>query len=134
MKPDPAITALLLDTTVIIDVLRNRNRRRAWLEQQILAGKSLATSAICIAEIHSGLRPGEEANTRAFLAYLEWIPVLPSMAEHAGRMKADFSRRGRTYSLLDLLIAATAMEGGLALVTDNQKHFQIHGLTLYPLP
>ena len=125
---------LLLDTTVLIDVLRNRNQRRSLLEKLVLSGKVLSTSVISIAEVHGGLRPGEETATRAYLANLEWIPVSPSIAEKAGLMKAAFSRQGRTHSITDMIVAATAMERGCALATDNRKHFQIPGLSLFPLP
>jgi predicted nucleic acid-binding protein len=127
-------TRLLLDTTVIIDVLRNRNQRRSLLEKLVVSGTVLATSTVCIAEIYSGLRPGEAAHTKAQLANLEPVPVSASIAERAGLIKAALARLGQTHSLLDMMIAATAMEIGSSLATDNQKHFQIPGLTLFPLP
>jgi predicted nucleic acid-binding protein len=125
---------LLLDSTVLIDALRNRNQRRTWLEQLVLSGKVLATSVISIAEVYGGLRPGEEAATRRHLANLEWLPVSALIAEQAGLIKAGLSRQGRTHSIADMIIAATAIEYGCALATDNQMHFQIPGLTLIPLP
>jgi predicted nucleic acid-binding protein len=41
---------------------------------------------------------------------------------------------GRTHTLDDMMIAATALEYGYTLVTDNPKDFQIPGLALLPLP
>jgi predicted nucleic acid-binding protein len=124
----------MLDTTVLIDVLRNRNKRRAWLEQLVLSGKVLATSTISIAEVYGGLRPGEQAATRMHLANLEWLPVSAPIAEQAGLIKAGLRRKGLTHSITDMIVAATAIEYGCALATDNQKHFQVPGLTLIPLP
>jgi predicted nucleic acid-binding protein len=134
MTPPVSGSLLLLDTTILIDVLRNRNRRRAWLEQLVLSGKVLATSVICIAEVYGGLRPGEEAATRRHLANLEWLPVSAPIAEQAGLIKARLGRQGRTHSVTDMIIAATAIECGCALATDNQRRFQIPGLTLVALP
>jgi predicted nucleic acid-binding protein len=134
MTPTISASLLLLDSTVLIDLLRNRNQRRAWLEQLVLSGKVLATSVISIAEIYGGLRPGEEAATRMHMANLEWLPVSAPIAEQAGLLKAGLSRQGRTHSITDMIVAATAIEYGCALATDNQKHFQIPGLTLIPLP
>ena len=125
---------LMLDSTVLIDVLRNRNQRRAWLEQLVLSGRVLATSVISIAEVYSGLRPGEETATRMHLANLEWLPVSAPIADQAGLLKAGLSRQGRSHSITDMIIAATAIECGCPLATDNQKHFQIPGLTLLPMP
>jgi predicted nucleic acid-binding protein len=33
-----------------------------------------------------------------------------------------------------MIVAATAMENGFPVATDNRKDFQIPGLTLFPLP
>jgi len=134
MTPVSSNSMLLLDTTVLIDVLRSRNHRRAWLEQLVLSGKVLATSVISIAEVYGGLRPGEEAPTRMHLANLEWLPVSAPIAEQAGLIKASRSRQGHSHSITDMIIAATAIECGCPLATDNQKHFQIPGLTLLPMP
>ncbi len=134
MNAGTAGPLLMLDTTVLIDALRNRNQRRGWLEQRVVSGNVLAVSAVTIAEVHAGLRPGEEAATRAQLANLEWLPVTGVIAERAGSMKAYLSRQGRTHSLADMMIAATAMEHGCELATDNLKHFQIPGLRLAGVP
>ena len=39
-----------------------------------------------------------------------------------------------TLSLSDMLIAATALEHGLTLITHNKKHFPMPELSLYPFP
>ena len=125
---------IVLDTTVLIDALRNRNQRRAFLAGLAASGQELVTSTICVAEVYGGLRPGEEQVTQAFLAVLEWIPVSPAIAERAGKMKADLRRQGQTRSITDMIVAATALESGIAVATDNRKDFQIPGLALLPLP
>ena len=125
---------ILLDTTVLIDTLRNRNQRRSLLAALVASGHALATSTVNIAEIYSGMRPGEEPATRAFLAGLDQIPVSATIAVRAGLLKAAFRSQGQTRSILDMLVAATAMEIGSPVATDNQKDFQISGLTLLHLP
>ena len=52
-------STVLLDTTVLIDALRKRNRRRELLAALLASGHSLATSTFSIAEVYGGLRPGE---------------------------------------------------------------------------
>jgi predicted nucleic acid-binding protein len=131
MSPAPAI---LLDTTVLIDALRNRNQRRGFLAGLVAAGQTLATSAVNIAEVYGGLRPGEEQSTRALLAGLELIAVSPAIAERAGQLKAAFRRQGVTRSITDMMVATTALEHGFPVATDNRRDFQIPGLTLIPLP
>ncbi|MGA9673157.1 MAG: type II toxin-antitoxin system VapC family toxin [Terracidiphilus sp.] len=125
---------IILDTTVLIDALRNRNQRRALLASFILSGQELATSTICIAEIYGGLRAGEEQVTQTFLSGLDVVPVSSAIAERAGQLKAAFRRQGYTRSITDMIIAATAMENGLPVATDNCKDFQVPGLSLFPIP
>ena len=127
-------STLLMDTTVLIDVLRNRNDRRRLLASLVLSGQELATSAICVAEVYGGMRRGEEVATRALLAGIEQIPVSAAIGERAGNLKADFRRLGQTRSIADMIVAGTALERGCALATDNQKDFQVPGLSLFPLP
>jgi len=124
---------IILDTTVLIDALRNRNQRRALLAGLVVSGQELATSTICVAEVYGGLRPGEELATRAFLSGVDMVPVSPAIAERAGELKAAFRRQGQTRSITDMIVAATALENGLPVATDNRKDFQVPGLSLFPL-
>ena len=125
---------IILDTTVLIDALRNRNQRRALLAGLVVSGQELATSTICVAEVYGGLRPGEELATRAFLSGVDMVPVSPAIAERAGELKAAFRRQGQTRSITDMIVAATALENAFPVATDNRKDFQIPGLSLIPLP
>lgn len=125
---------LLLDTSVLIDVLRNRKGRRALLASLIESGHTLSTTSINIAEIYSGMRPQEEIQTSGFLDSLECYPITVAIARHAGSLKFAAAQRGRTLTLADMLIAATALEHRLTLLTDNRKDFTLSGLKLYPLP
>jgi predicted nucleic acid-binding protein len=48
-----------------------------------------------------------------------------------GDLKAGLQKRGNPIDDMDLMIAATAMNHGLVLVTDKEKHFKkITGLTV----
>jgi predicted nucleic acid-binding protein len=125
---------LLLDTSVLIDALRLRRNRRQWLAELVRAGHTLATSALNLAEVYAGLRPGEEARTKAFLLALECHKITAGIAETAGNLKSEWARKGRTLTLADTLIAAVALQEGCALATDNRKDFPMPELKLYPLP
>ncbi len=122
---------LLLDTTVLIDVLRNRRGRRELLAEAVREGCMLATTAINLAEIHAGMLPGEEVRTEEFLEGLECYPITKAIARRAGKLKWEWSRKGQTLALDDMLIAATAVEHGLTLMTDYRMDFPMRDLTLY---
>ncbi len=125
---------LLLDTTVLLDVLRARQNRRSLLAELIGGGHVLATAAINIGEVYAGMRLGEENRTEAFLSSLDCYPITGAIARRAGSLKSTWAHKGRTLSLADMMVAATALEHGLSLVTDNRKDFPLSELNFYPLP
>jgi hypothetical protein len=49
---------VLLDTSVLIDVLRYRNQRHEWLAELVRGGHVVSTTTLNIAEIYAGMRPG----------------------------------------------------------------------------
>lgn len=48
------------------------------------------------------------------------------------RLRFEYARKGAILSLLDMLIAATALERGLTLITANRKHFPMPELVIHP--
>jgi predicted nucleic acid-binding protein len=124
---------LLLDTTVLIDVLRGRADRRALLVELAVSGHTLVTSAINLGEVYAGMRQEEETQTELFLSTLECYAVTPEIARRAGRLKSEWARKGKTLTLADMIVAATALEHGLTLMTDNRKDFPLSELEFYPL-
>lgn len=92
----------------------------------------LATAAINVAEVYAGMRAGEEAKTQRLLSNLDCYPLTADVARRAGTLKYESARKGQTLSLADMIVAATALEHGLALMTDNHKDFAVvRGLELY---
>lgn len=125
---------LLLDTSVLIDVLRRRNQRREFLAELVRTGHTLTTTTLNIAELYAGVRPGEEQTTEAFLGGLELYELSGSSARQAGKLKSTWARKGRTLTLADTIVAASAIEHGCALLTDNRKDFPMPEVLVYPLP
>lgn len=125
---------VLLDTTVLIDVLRARRNRRVLLAELVEGGHTLATGAINIGEVYAGVRPEEKAKTEVFLSNLDCYPVTAPIARRAGLLKSAWAQKGRTFSLADMMVAATALEHGLTLMTDNRRDFPLPELIFHPLP
>jgi len=125
---------LLLDSSVLIDVLRGRRGRPAWLRQLVLDGHSLETSALNVAEVRAGMRPGEEVRTQGLLGALRCHPVTVKAGEKAGDFRNHWARRGRTLSLADAVVAAVTVEQGCTLVTDNRRDFPMPEVRLFDLP
>ena len=125
---------LLLDTSIMIDVLRLRNQRNEWLAGLVRAGHTLSTTTLNIADIYAGMRPAEEGRTEALLSGLELHELTGTSARLAGRLKNTWARKGHTLTLADTIVAAIAIERGCALLTDNRKDFPMPEVQLYPLP
>jgi tRNA(fMet)-specific endonuclease VapC len=125
---------LLLDTSVLIDVLRRRNQRREFVAELVRAGHILSTSLLNVAEIYAGMRSSEQSNTQALFSGLQLYELSPQSARLAGEMKNLWSKKGQTLALGDAIVAAVAIEQGCQLLTDNRKHFPMSEIQLYPLP
>ena len=125
---------LLLDTSILIDVLRRKKLRNEWLAGLVRNGHTLATTTLNIAEIYAGMRPAEESRTEALLGGLQVHELNGTSARLAGRFNNTWARKGHTLSLADAMVAAIAIEHGCALLTDNRKDFPMTEVQLYPLP
>jgi predicted nucleic acid-binding protein len=125
---------LLLDTTILIDVLRARNNRRVLLAELVEAGHTLTTAAINIGEVYSGMKPSETDATEGLLSSLVCYPITATIGRRAGSLKNKWAQKGQTLTLADMIVAAVALEHQLTLMTDNRKDFPIPGLTFFPLP
>ena len=128
------MAAVLLDTTVLIDVLRGRPETIARLRGLRAAGDMPHTSAINVEETARGLRPSEEAAARALLAGLRIVPLGSAEGWQAGTWRREFAARGRTLAQADCLVAAAAASIGARLATGNPKDFPFPGLTVDPWP
>jgi predicted nucleic acid-binding protein len=125
---------LLLDTSVLIDALRLRHRRRELLAELVQAGHTLATSALNIAEVYAGMRPDEAQRTEVLLSVLDCYDLTGTSARHAGALKQQWAQKGRTLALADMIVAAIALQHGCTLMTDNRKDFPMEELNKFDLP
>ena len=124
----------LLDSSILIDALNERNGRPQFLAQLSQQDILLACCAVNVTELYMGLRPGEEAKTEKFLRSLEFYPVTWEVSQLAGNLFRQWRQKGQTLSYTDVTIAAVALVHKLVLVTDNQKHFPMPELHLFQLP
>ncbi len=102
---------LLLDTDVFVDHIRGA--------RQIAPGAdAIHYSVITRCELFAGLREQEEL-VRELLAPFRELPVDAATAERAGRI-----RRDTDVLTPDALIAATAIENRLMLVSRNRSDYE----------
>jgi predicted nucleic acid-binding protein len=125
---------LLLDSTVLIDVLRERASRRALCADLARRGERLATASINVGEVYSGLLPAEQLKAKVLFEQLRVYPLTTEIARAAGSIRYAWARKGRTLGLNDMIVAATALEYDLTVMTDNRKDFPITELKFFDLP
>ena len=125
----------LLDTD-ILSALRRRDRHPeavAWLEAQRTV--NLHLSVVTIGEIERGVAQQERRDPAFAEELARWLDrVLAWYGDRILMVDIPTARRwGRLSAALghagaDLLIAATALEHGLTVVTRNVRHFEPTGV------
>ncbi len=127
--------AIVLDTTVLIDVLRGRPGAVLGLTSLERTADRVFTTVLNIEEVVRGLRGRREEDAAAsLLAGLRLAPLGREQGEQAGRWRRDHAQRGVTLSQSDCLIAAAAVGLGARLATGNPRHFPMRGLDVEHWP
>lgn len=115
---------LVLDASVIIDHISRRVPEATGLIIDALSrGDELWSSYVIRTEVLAGMRPREEADTRALLGILHWSAVDESESDAAGELGRRYGRARPGIDTPDLLLAELAQRLGAPLVTMNVKHF-----------
>lgn len=125
------MSRVLLDTDVLIDVLRARQAAREFLFE-VTNDATPCCSVITVAELYTGMRESEREATTALVDSLVVVPVTREVAETAGRLRRTI--RSRTVTLADCLIAATAIVEAMPVATGNVKDYRFPGITVLGAP
>lgn len=123
----------LLDTCVISDFIKNEPGTQIRLKQT--PPTAIAVSIITVMELYYGLALNPqraqkiEFTIAQFLATISIIPLTHAEAQQAARIRAKLKTQGQPIGPYDILIAATALEHQLIMVTANQQEFnRVSGL------
>jgi tRNA(fMet)-specific endonuclease VapC len=126
--------ALIIDADVIIRGERGLFDLPAWLGMQANKGPQIA--AITVAELWHGVeratanyKPRREDYLQMIFQALPIVSYTETTALEHARIWAALESSGTMIGFHDLIVAATALEHGSAVVTFNKRHFaRIHGL------
>jgi predicted nucleic acid-binding protein len=121
----------LLDTTVLVDVIRKKEAALDYVDSTRKAEGLLHLSIVTKMELIIGCRDKAEVQkTEKFLANYDVLDVTPLISRKAYELIARFSK-SHGMAIPDALIAATAMVENAVLVTSNVRHFSmIDGLRM----
>jgi toxin FitB len=135
------VSGFLVDTNVVSEFIRPQPDSRVirWLEAA--DSESLFASVVTFGEIRLGIEDLPVSKRRAALE--EWLeqglpqwfeshllPVTKAIADRWGQLTIKAKRKGIAITTADGLIAATALEHDLAIVTRNVKDFVATGVTI----
>jgi predicted nucleic acid-binding protein len=115
----------LLDTTFVIDHLRGDPVTVARLASIVENGDEPFVCDVVACEAWSGAHDDSDPDLVGLLRFVELIQAGPAQAWRAGRWRADALRRGRTLSVADALIAASAEAIDAAVLTRNVRDFAL---------
>ncbi|MFM1899809.1 MAG: Ribonuclease VapC [Cyanobacteriota bacterium] len=114
----------LLDTNILIDVLRGEALALAWLEGQ----QQPSISVITWIEVLVGCREGESSRVR------DWLESFPRLAlDEAIAAETVVLRQRHGLKIPDAILLATARCSNVTLATRNAKDFPLAlGGVLHP--
>ena len=120
----------LLDTNILSEVLKKQPNPHLIDRLARTPPSSQLTSCICVLELRYGSQRRQDHQLfwrRIRAELLSRVTVL-GLSENAAVTAADIlaflERRGEPIGLPDALIAATALDAGLTMVTANVRHFR----------
>lgn len=136
------MSGFLLDTNVVSELVRPKPEARVahWIEgiDEIL----LHLSVLTLGEIRKGIvslrDPARQVTLGAWLdgdlvvRFTDRIlPIDEAVADRWGRLAAEAETAKRSLPVIDGLLAATALQHNLTLVTRNVKDVAITGVPLF---
>ncbi|MBI4972966.1 MAG: type II toxin-antitoxin system VapC family toxin [Candidatus Omnitrophica bacterium] len=122
--------SILIDSDILIDHLRKEKHALDFLETEIETGAFFFVSVISRVEIYAGIRKGEEGIVKSLFEMLTSVDVDAAIADRAGEYLQKFGK-GHALNIGDSLIAATAREMRLRLVTRNVKHYPMKDIEVF---
>ena len=126
---------LLIDTDVLVDLLRNKYEIINWFKDNNDKFK-FATTIINIFELYTGAYQSnnedkEIKNVQDIIDRFIIFNLSLESVEEAGKQRARLEKQGHPLESRDIFIGSIAVTHNLPLKTNNKKHFErIEGLNL----
>jgi tRNA(fMet)-specific endonuclease VapC len=117
----------LLDTCVISDFIKGEPGTQARLKQT--PPNDIAVSVITVMELRYGLLINPQRAQKiepaisSFLASVTILAFGNAEAERAAQIRAILKAQGQPIGAYDVLIASTALQHSLLMITANQREF-----------
>ena len=119
------MTSYLLDTTFVVDYLRNVPAAVERYERLFERGDDVLINEIVVCEAATGAPEHPDPALAAFMQPVEFVQPGPDAPLVAGQWRAEARRRGHSLSLADALIAAAAHSTNATVLTRNVRDFSL---------
>ena len=122
---------ILIDSDLWIDFFSGADPGARAVER-LLAERRATLSVISVFELACGAQRREQVEQiETLVSTIEPIQLTQDAARRAGAYYLQLRTQGRLIGSQDLMLAATATERGIAVLTRNHKHFsRIAGLEI----
>lgn len=131
---------VIIDTDVIVDVLRGKEKVVAFVADLEKRGLTLSTTSVNAFELFYGAYKSKKklqnlAAARKLLGRMVIFKMGLRSAEKAGQIYADLEAAGQQIGLRDVMVGAIAIVRGCSVVTRNVVHLRkIKGVSLVVAP
>jgi predicted nucleic acid-binding protein len=136
------VSGFLLDTNIVSELIKPKPEPRvtAWIDST--DETLLYLSVLTLGEIRKGIGLLRDAPRRVVLeAWLDSdltlrfaeriLPIDRAVADRWGRLTAEAAVAKSPLPVIDGLLAATALDQNLTLVTRNTKHIAVTGVPVF---
>ena len=136
------MSGFLLDTNIVSELVKRKPEPRvaAWIDS--IDENLLHLSVLTFGEIRKGIASLRDTSRRIALeAWLDGdltlrfadriLPITRTVADRWGRLAADAVAARAPLPVIDGLLAATALDQSLTLVTRNTKDVSVTGVPLF---
>lgn len=119
----------LVDTDVLIDISKGKTDAADFLDN--LVGDLFISRVTAMELIIGAWNKKEQAAVESFIARFEVHEIAESIGQRAYELVKQLAK-SHGMTLADALVAATALEDDLILVSRNEKHFRaVKGLRFF---
>jgi predicted nucleic acid-binding protein len=119
-----ATKRILVDSSVIIDLFRKKNKETAQFYQLMRSKEQLFISSLTVYELLCGAKSNDLLHdTESILNLLNILDFDYDTASKAATLYKQLKVQNKLIDTVDILIAATALTHNLNVATLNKDHF-----------
>jgi predicted nucleic acid-binding protein len=124
------VAKIILDSDVIIEWLRGHDPFVQAITKLLEEHAELFWTPISVAEVYSGVRKSEEAQTANLFVLLESVNISAATGKKAGEYLRRYSK-SHAVEIADAFVAACAFVEKASLWTLNRKHYPMKDVSFF---